>query len=251
MGSQLYLGDNVNILRLAVPDASVQLTVTSPPYDNLRTYNGFSWNFEALARELYRVTKPGGVVVWVVADSTVKGSETGMSFRQALYFKEIGFNLHDTMIYEKINYVPLTHRRYEQSWEYMFVFSKSSPSIFNPIRIAKRTNSKPGKFLQNPSDKVFTPAHCDASGVKDKIAPNIFPYVIGSEKSGHPAPFPESLARDHILSWSNPNDTVLDPFLGSGTTGKMAIKTGREFIGIEISEEYLSIARDRISKVGS
>ena len=125
-----------------MPNGFVDLTVTSPPYDNLRTYNGYSFDFEAVAKELYRVTKQGGVVVWVVGDATIKGSESGTSFRQALFFKEIGFNLHDTMIYAKNNPIPLNHNRYEQQFEYMFVFSKGKPNTFNAIKVRTKTGGK-------------------------------------------------------------------------------------------------------------
>ncbi len=248
MPAQTFLGDNVTILRLAVPDASVQLTVTSPPYDNLRTYNGFTWDFESLAQELYRVTKPGGVVVWVVADATVNGSETGTSFKQALYFKEIGFNLHDTMIYQKSNYVPLTHNRYEQCWEYMFVFTKGRPAIFNGLQMACITSGKTVLWTnQNVEKGSANRNRVESTRTKpNKLRANLWSEAP-AHVPGHPAPFPEALARDHILSWSNPGDTVLDPFLGSGTTGKMAVLGGRNFIGIEISPEYMAIAEKRIS----
>lgn len=245
----LFVGNNVEVMRSKIADNTIQLTVTSPPYDNLRKYNGFTWNFEGVAQELYRVTKPGGVVVWVVGDATINGSETGTSFRQALYFKACGFNLHDTMIYHKVNYIPLTHNRYEQCWEYMFVLSKGKPSVFNPIKVSKRTSSKPGRFHQKPGDGIFTAAHSGSSASTDKIAPNIFDYTVGSDKSGHPAAYPEKLAADHILSWSNPGDIVLDPFLGSGTTGKMAVELERNFVGIEISAQYLKLAKDRIGSI--
>lgn len=100
----ITLGDCVELMK-EIPDDFIDLTVTSPPYDNLRDYNNeMTWNFEKfkeVAKELFRITKPGGVVVWVVGDATIKGSETGTSFRQALFFKDCGFNLHDTMIYKK------------------------------------------------------------------------------------------------------------------------------------------------------
>ena len=147
-------GNSAEVLA-TLPSNHVQLTVTSPPYDNLREYKGYSFPFEKIAEQLYRVTDQGGVVVWVVGDATVAGSESGTSFRQALYFKECGFNLHDTMIYEKINYVPLTHNRYEQAWEFMFIFSKGKPSSFNPIRIPKRTDSKPGKIPSKTFRRKF------------------------------------------------------------------------------------------------
>jgi DNA modification methylase len=109
-------GDCLQVMK-QFPDNFIDLTVTSPPYDNLRKYNGYTFDFEGIAKDLFRVTKPGGVVVWVVGDATIDGSETGTSFKQALYFKEIGFKLHDTMIYKKNQFMPLTHNRYEQAFE--------------------------------------------------------------------------------------------------------------------------------------
>ena len=234
---------------------SIDLTVTSPPYDNLRTYNNSStWGwaeFAAVAAGLWRVTKPGGVVVWVVGDATIKGSETGTSFKQALAFKEIGFNLHDTMIYQT-NKPPMHNHRYQAESEYMFVFSKNKPKAFNPILIP---SLHPGVR--------HTGGHRTKNGIKtiherkqdrtaeNKIKGNIW-YMPRSSKSGdvfsreHPATFPEQLANDHIISWSNEGDTVFDPFMGSGTTGKMAKQLNRDFIGIEIDKEYFEIAKQRI-----
>ncbi len=248
---KLYNGDCLDILS-GIPDGSVDLTVTSPPYDNLRTYNGFNFDFESTARELFRVTKVGGVVVWVVGDATIKGSETGTSFKQALYFKEIGFNLHDTMIYDKKNYTPLTHNRYEQQFEYMFVFSKSKPATFNPLKTpCKYAGQKPWGKPTHYKDSSGELTQVNRHPTKDtKIKGNIFSYIVGSTKTGgikHPAAFPEQLAHDHIISWSNPGDTVLDPFTGSGTTGVAAVQTGRKFKGIEVSEKYFKIASDRIN----
>ena len=219
---------------------SVDLVITSPPYDNLRTYNGFSWDFEAVAKELYRVTKQGGVVVWVVGDQTVNGSESGTSFKQALYLKEIGFNLHDTMIYEKNSSsfpATITGGRYTQIFEYMFVFCKGKPNKTNLI--IDKKNAWAG--------------YKDFSGVLKNEVPdcsprnNIWKYTTSfNEETGHPAVFPEQLAQDHILSWSNEGDTVLDPFMGSGTTAKIAILNRRNFIGFEISQEYVDLANKRI-----
>ena len=250
---KLIQGDCLERMK-EIPDGSIDLTVTSPPYDNLRTYNGTlnDWTqekWQAIIRELYRVTKDGGVVVWVVGDATIKGSETGTSFRQALYAMECGFRLHDTMIY-RTHKPPMNDRRYQSCFEYMFVWSKGSPRTFNA--------------LLEPSKKAGTVrksiTHWNADGSKKpmskggKVAPNkvrecIWTYASGNngdDKVAHPARFPEALARDHILSWSNEGDTVLDPFLGSGTTGKMAILHGRNFIGIERVEKYFDIAYKRI-----
>lgn len=248
----LKLGDCLDVMK-SIPSNSIDLTVTSPPYDNLRTYNGYTFDFEGIAQELYRVTKDGGVVVWIVGDATIKGSETGTSFRQALYFMECGFNLHDTMIYQKQNYIPLTHNRYEQEFEYMFVFSKGKPKFFNPIKInSKHAGTKKWgtpSFYKNDNGDLFEVKNTIVND--KKIKGNIFCYLVGSSEGDklakkHPARFPEQLAHDHIISWSNEGDTVLDCFLGSGTTGKMAKQLNRNFIGIEISQEYLDIAKERI-----
>lgn len=248
----LYLGDCLEVMQ-GIADGSVDLTVTSPPYDNLRTYNGYTFDFEGIAQELYRVTKQGGVVVWVVGDATIKGSETGTSFRQALYFKDVcGFNLHDTMIWDKQNCSSVgAMSRYENAFEFMFVLSKGAPASANVIK--DKPNKRAGE-MQNGSIRQADGSVKKTTGYgKRAIAEfgrrsnvwRVFPCKAKSERL-HPAPFPEQLAADHITSWSNPGDTVLDPFLGSGTTGKMAIQAGRKFIGIEISGEYLEIACRRI-----
>jgi len=227
-----------------MPDCFIDLTVTSPPYDNLRDYNGYSFDFESIAKELFRVTKDGGVVVWVVGDATIKGSETGTSFKQALYFKDIGFRLHDTMIFKRKT-APLTHNRYEQEFEYMFILSKGKPKTVNHITEASKKAGidavSVGKNRQSHKAKktIVKPF---------KIKGNVWTYSVGGKKTNHPATFPEQLANDHILSWSNENDLVYDCFMGSGTTGKMALLNKRNYIGSEISKEYCDIAEKRINE---
>ena len=238
-------------------DGFVDLTVTSPPYDNLRKYNGeMKWNdsvWKGVIKEIYRVTKKGGVVVWVVGDATIKGSETGTSFKQALYAKECGFNLHDTMIYKR-RQIPLNHNRYETGFEYMFVFSKGKPKTFRPImQINKpRKSSKNEGFHTQPNG---CKKKISAGRKKESIKLNVWEYNVGYMNSSkdkcafsHPAIFPEKLANDHIISWSSEGDLVYDPFMGSGTTAKMAIINKRNWIGSEISEEYFKIAEKRINE---
>ena len=238
---------------------SIDLTITSPPYDNLRTYNGNNelWNeqvWKDCIEQLYRVTKSGGVVVWVVGDATIKGSETGTSFKQALWARECGFSLHDTMIYEKVGVMP-SKIRYCQMFEYMFVWSKGTPT-FNPIKDRKNNwgNTKTGNIGQRQADGSIS-----KRGVKEiaEYGMRFNIWRIANEGGWnnkdpltklHPATFPESLAHDHIISWSNPGDVILDPFMGSGTTGKMALQTNRKFIGIELDSEYFDIAKNRITK---
>ncbi|CAK0770372.1 Modification methylase BamHII [Gammaproteobacteria bacterium] len=236
---------------------SIDLTVTSPPYDNLRTYKGYTFDFETIARQLYRVTKPGGVVVWVVGDATINGSETGTSFRQALYFMGIGFNLHDTMIWDKVGMRFPDESRYNSVFEFMFILSKSSPKTLNFIMDRKNlcSGGKVARASQIREKDGTLHENSAYRNNKNKVVKdigkrhNIWQIHTGGGygDGAHPAFFPEALARDHILSWSNPGDTVLDPMMGSGTTGKMAVKYQRNFIGIEIASEYMAIAEKRIA----
>ena len=237
-------------------DGFVDLTVTSPPYDNLRIYTGeMVWNedvWKATIKELYRVTKQGGVVAWIVGDATIKGSETGTSFKQALYAKCCGFNLHDTMIYAKNNPIPLTHNRYEQQFEYMFVWSKGRLKTFNAIKQPCKTA---GSKNNHKSEKHYENSHSmrkrdsEVMVKAEKYLYNIWFLTTGTgDKVKHNAPFPEQLANDHILSWSKEGDLIYDPFMGSGTTAKMAILNNRKFIGSEISKEYCEIAENRINE---
>lgn len=239
-----------------LPPESIDLTVTSPPYDKLRTYNGFVFDFETIARELFRITKQGGVVVWVVGDGTVKGSETGTSFKQALFFKDIGFNLHDTMIYEKAGTGAHGSRlAYWQAFEFMFVFSKGRPKTINLI--ADHPNKWAGASTTAQRRKV----NGDKAKKVKRVIPemsirtNVWRLFQGATHNRdsidwhHPAVFPAQLAADHIASWSNPGDIVLDPFLGSGTTAIAAIKAGRRYLGFDSSAEYVALANKRIGEM--
>ena len=253
----LHLGDCLDVMQ-GIPDGSVDLTVTSPPYDNLRTYNGNNdqWGervWKAVIADLYRVTADGGVVVWVVADATIKGSETGTSFKQALWAMECGFNLHDTMIWRKSNFSNPSSSRYHQTFEYIFVLSKGKPKTFNPIK--DRKNIYAGQTIRG--NNSIRQADGSLKAAEKKLITvfgmrhNVWCLNTSGqdmEKLDHPAPFPVKLATDHILSWSNPGDTVFDPFLGSGTTGVAAANTGRRFIGIEMDADYFAVAQSRIQK---
>lgn len=241
-----------------LPDGSIDLIVTSPPYGDIRDYNDYNFDFEAISKEIYRIIKNGGVVVWVVNDQVINGSESGASFKQALYFKKIGFNLHDTMIYKKDMVTFPDNNRYHQNFEYMFVLSKGKPKTFNLIKDRKNkwANTKvTGTARQKNGEK--TKKNCHGSKIKNYgVRFNVWEYSPGYMKTtkdkfayDHPAMFPEKLAEDHIISWSNENDIVLDPFIGSGTTAKMALKNGRKFIGYELSKEYVDIAYKRLGKL--
>lgn len=252
--NKIYNMDCLKGLKL-LDDNSIDLTVTSPPYDNLRSYNGYSFDFESIVKELYRTTKNGGVVVWVIGDSVdKKGSETLTGFKQALYFKEIGFNVHDTMIYQKNSYPFPPTNRYYQQFEYMFVFSKGKPKTTN-IQTQKTIWKKSTKELSTTRQADGTTKEMKyEKGKAERKMDNIWLINTGYMRSTkdkfaykHPAMFPEELAERHILSWSNPNDVVLDIFMGSGTTAKMAFLNSRSYIGFELSEEYCNIAYNRIN----
>lgn len=240
----------------------VDLVLTSPPYDSIRKYNGYNFDFESIAKELYRVVKDGGTVVWIVNDETMNGSESGTSFKQALFFKEIGFNLNDTMIFLKTNPMPVASPiRYYSAFEYMFIFSKDKPKTFNPLFAPyfNLTNDKRQmrhKRYGRNKDGVNNQKKVTYFRQDQIKRTNVWEYAVGMNNSTkdkiayqHPAIFPEALAEDHILTWSNQNDIVYDPFMGSGTTAKMCIKHGRNYIGSEISKEYCDIANKRISHV--
>jgi len=236
-----------------MPDNFVDFVITSPPYDDIRKYNGYQFEFEKIAKELYRILKYGGVVIWIVADSTIDGSETGTSFKQALYFKEnIGFRLHDTMIYYKNNPMPQTGHRYHQHFEYMFAFSKGRPKTFNPI-------TEPTKYqgLANMKNRGKNGSlnYEKVERTKEKKVGNVFFYSVGGGISTkdkiaykHPAIFPEKLVYDQIYTWTNENDLVYDPFMGSGTTAKVAQLMNRKWIGSEISKEYVEISYQRLKE---
>lgn len=265
---EIILGNNVDILK-KFPDECIDLTVTSPPYDNLREYKGkvkgnnynkYSFPFEELAKHLYRVTKRGGVVVWVVNDGTSNGSKTGNSLRQCLYFKECGFNIHDYMFYEKNGCNFPSTNRYYQIIEFMFILSKGKPKTVNLIN--DRLNKWAG--CSNWGKKTSRSGSDELKEEKTHITPdygvrfNIWRYNTGkgfstkdNEAFKHPAIYPEELARDHILSWSNVGDVVLDPFIGSGTTAKMAMIHKRKYIGIDFNEDFVKLSKERVAKYKS
>lgn len=247
----LKAGDS-SVLLKELPDECIDLVVTSPPYDNLREYNGYFFDFGTIAKELYRVMKFGGVVVWVVNDSIIKGSESGTSFKQALYFKECGFNLHDTMIWYKDTMSFPDKTRYGQAFEYMFIISKGRPKTINKIcdrknkwfgyKIHGTSRQKNGEMIKKGNDKKHS---VKEYGCRFNV------WEISTEKANktkHPAVFPMSLVKDHIISWSNKGDVVLDPFIGSGTTAVAALELNRQYIGFDISEEYIKIAQERVNK---
>lgn len=254
----LYCNDGLKVMK-SFKDEFIDLTITSPPYDNLRNYNGYDLDINKIIKELFRITKVGGVVVWVVGDSTIKGSETGSSFKQALEFINVGFNLHDTMIYEKNGPAYPSKNRYYSIFEYMFVFSRSGPEVFNPIK--DRKNRWAGQKWSNKRSRRNVNGDLKSSsweanqGGEYGTRFNIWRYNVGHGYSTkdkiayeHPAIFPEKLAEDHILSWSNEGGQVFDLFNGSGTTFKMSLKNNRKFIGSEISEKYCEITKKRIKQ---
>lgn len=251
-GIKLFCGDNCDVLG-TMPRECIDLVVTSPPYDDLRTYGGHSWDFYGVAWQLKRVLKPGGVIVWVVNDKTEDGDESGSSFKQALYFKQIGLRLHDTMIYQKKGVGACgSNLSYWQQFEYTFIVSNGKPKTVNRIADVKNVTAGTTRQASPKCDAVGSRTVRNVTIAEYGIRTNIWQYDVGmatnDDTTKHPAPFPEDLARDHILSWSNEGDTVLDPFNGSGTTIKMARECGRKGIGIEINQEYCDISVARLAQ---
>jgi site-specific DNA-methyltransferase (adenine-specific) len=255
--NRIYNMDCVEGMKL-LDDESIDCVITSPPYDNLRNYDGeCEWNsdkFRQVADQIARVLKTGGVIVWVVGDATVNGSETGTSFRQALYFMETGLNLHDTMIYQKeIPTWNITSKRYRQHFEYMFVFSKGKCKTFNPIEDVKVKNMTPRKCKSNRTGESKYDWYVPKK--EYTVRGNIWFYPVGGgctkDKIAylHPAIFPEQLVEDHIITWTNTGDVILDPFMGSGTTAKMALLNNRNYIGFETSEKYCKISNERLGEI--
>ena len=259
---KLYQGDCLEVMdKLIKEGVKVDLTVTSPPYDDLRNYNNsLVWNFDIfkqVANGLYKITKDGGVVVWVVGDSVKKGTKTLKCFEQALYFKSIGFKIYDVIIYEKTSPSPPHKNRYFNSFEYQFILSKNKPNTVNLLkdRPNKCADTSSGRMTRRELDGTLTNKKSIKIG-KFGVRTNIWSYDVGNNKTTtdkfafkHPAMFPEKLAQDHILSWSNENDLIFDPFMGANTTGKMALLNNRRFIGIEKVEEYFEISKKRIEKL--
>lgn len=250
--NKIYNENNIDTLN-KIPNEFIDLTITSPPYDNLRTYNGYSFDFEKLCNELFRVTKTGGVVVWIVSDQIINGSKTGTSFIQALFFKHIGFNIHDVMIWEKDTFSFPDSNRYRNVFEYMFIFSKGKPKTINLIsdRKNKYVNTKIHGTSRKKDGSTFRKTNHNKKTISEfGVRFNIWKNNVekNSDVYNHPAIFPEKLIHDHIITWSNENDLIYDCFMGSGTTAKTALYTKRNFIGSEISKEYFDIANQRIKQ---
>lgn len=251
--NKIICGDCLEVMK-EIPDNSIDLLVTSPPYDNLRDYNNYMFNLEGIAKTLFRVTKEGSVLVWVVGDKIETGNRTLSSFKQALFFQNIGFNVHDVMIYKKTNTPFMRSNAYTNCFEFMFIFSKDSPRVFNPLKIkTKRSGFEPLPYNKK-SDGITKKVVKELKEMK--VRTNIWEYAVGLGGSTrdkiafeHPAIFPEKLAEDHIVSWTNEDALVLDPMCGSGTTCKMAKIHNRRFIGIDISPEYCKIAQKRIDAI--
>ncbi len=252
MLDKIFNEDNL-ITMARMKDETVDLILTSPPYADIRAYNGFHWDFEKMVPEMLRIIKPGGVVVWVVGDKTEGGTEMLTPSKQALTFNHIGFFVHDTMIFEA-GRPPKTHNRYEQDFEFMFIFSKDAPKTFNPLLERTKTISHRGGFRQGCEDDTIKKRNTPGNTKLFKIRGNIWRYHVGSSSAEtkkaheHPAIFPLQLAIDHIKSWTNEGDLVYDPFMGSGTTAIAAIKTRRKYIGSEISSKYTQIINSRIER---
>jgi site-specific DNA-methyltransferase (adenine-specific) len=239
---------------------SIDLTVTSPPYDLLRLYDGFTFDLPGIVDQLYRVTRIGGAVAWIVCDASKNGAETGTSFAQVMEFQRQGWRLHDTMIYQKSGVSRPGNVRYHQAFEFMFVFSKGTKPKFRPLQ--DRANKTAGLKRNTKSmTKRDAAGNLTPRRVNHKtyitnphgIRTNIWTYSTGPKQTApddlwqqHPAVMPLDLAADHILSWGDPGDTVLDPLAGSGQVPIAADILGREWIAIDCSPRYCYLIEQRL-----
>lgn len=245
-----YCADCVDFMA-GMKAGTIPLTITSPPYDDLRDYRGYSFPFEDIARQLLRITSDGGVVVWVVGDK-INGGRSLTSFRQGVFFQEIGFSMHDVMIYQKKNTPFMRSNAYTNCYEFMFVLSKGKPAIFNPLKMKTARYGRERLVANKRADGVNRKVWAELK--QEKTRNNVWQYAVGlggttKDKIAfeHPAVFPEKLAEEHVLSWSNPGDLVFDPMCGSGTVGKVALLNSREYLGTDISREYVKIAKKRLT----
>ena len=251
--NRFIVGNATNILNDTFEKECIDLTVTSPPYESLRSYNGYSFVANAMLSAIYRVTKQGGVCVWVVGDKINSGRSL-VSFNHAFIARDCGFTVHDVMIYQKLNTPFMRSNAYTNCYEFMFVFSKGSPKTFNPIKIPTKRHGWERAVANKGPDAINKKVPVELK--KEKTKTNIWQYAVGLGGSTrdrvafqHPAIFPEKLASDHIISWTNEGDLILDPMCGSGTTCKMAVVNNRRWVGIDVSEDYINIAKERLNSL--
>ena len=252
--ARLIVGDCVEVMD-SWPEGCVDLVVTSPPYDMLRNYRGFAFDSKAVIAALFRVIRPGGVVVWVIGDSIKKGSRTLTGYLHAFQFRRQGFNIHDIMIWQKKNPMYAQRRAYVSCFEYVLVCTRGAPDTFNPLRTPTVSGAVPFVAGARGRDGVLKSVR--GMHNEEKVLTNIWEYAVGRGGTTrddvafeHPALFPEKLAADHIVSWSNPGDLVVDPMCGASTTGKMALMNGRRYVGIDVSEEYIDVSKRRLAEHG-
>ena len=251
--NKLVVAESGTYMQHEMPEHCVDLVVTSPPYDNLRDYNGYNFDAESVGLGIMHVLKEGGVAVWVVGDR-IDGGRSLTSFEHAIMFRDLGFRVHDVMIYQKKNTPFMRSNAYTNAYELMLVLSKGTPKTFNPLTCPTVRNGKETAVYGKGPDGDNSKRRA-VTLRKEKTLINIWQYAVGLGGTTrdryafeHKALFPEKLAADHILSWSNPGDIVLDPMCGAGTTLKMAALNGRQWFGIDVSEEYIALSARRVAE---
>lgn len=251
---RLLTGDACEILP-TIRESSVDLTVFSPPYDGLRDYKGKpSFDMAVLGREILRVTKEGGVCCMVIQDATKNGAKSLTSFRTACLFADLGWRLFECCIYSRAG-VPGAWwtKRFRVDHEYIFIFTRGDGL---PRRFDKTSLMVESKYAGITAGGTKRTTKGDFVAIKKtvisplKCRGTIWHYAASNTernktKSEHPATYPDSLARDIISCFSKEGDLVLDPMMGSGTTGIASVNMGRRFLGIEISVQYMEIAKRR------
>ena len=252
--NKIICEDNITYLK-TLPDECIDFVITSPPYDALRDYNGYKLDLHGLGVELLRVLKDGGICVMVIQDSTRDFAKSLTSFRTIVdWCDNIGFRLFECNIYNRQGTEGAWwKKRFRVDHEYMPIFLKGKrPQYFDKENI-KIPSKHGGKIMTGANIRT---KNGQTGSRKVKINPTKCPGTVmtfgntcGGEsklKSKHPAVFPNMLAYDMIECFCPEDGTVLDPFNGSGTTTLAAKCLGRNYIGIDVSEEYNKIARERL-----
>ena len=251
MYNSIVLGDCVEGMRSLPPDL-VPCTVASPPYGALRHYHGnHQFDFEAAAAELWRITRPGGVVCWVVREEVVDGSESGEASEQRLFFRDLGFRLHQTIVMERYGSRARSPGRYGESLEYAFILAKGKPATVRLLR--DRRNKTAGKLVtathRYPDGSYRVQRYeVDEWGYRKAVWYFAQGMHVATDPVArlHQAPMPEAMAEDLILSYSREGDLIFDPFAGVATTAKMALLNHRNYFGYEINAIYHARGEERL-----
>ena len=282
--NKIYPESNLETMQ-RIESNSIDMVLTSPPYANARakTYGGIdaddyiNW-FIPIAKEIYRILKPTGSFILNIGDNTIDGETHLYTFEIPIVLKrEIGFKFIDPLIWHKKTTPPGKFKnRFKDGWEFCFHFSKTLDIKFNPYAVAEKTTqvsidralrhkdthimkSTTGSGFNNPNKNLKERRNRQTGsgfGTDDNymdslemaLPMNVIYCSPETRNMNHSAPFPIEIPVFFIKAFTDENDIIYDPFLGSGTTAEAALRLNRKFIGSEIKTEYVSTANNRIKE---